>query len=386
MNPMNPMNPMPPMPLFSATTVLRGVAFLALLCTVLLPAWSDAPDDIGLPRPPSGPPGLPHGLPGVAEGRCLTYVATDKPVYRTGEKVYVRGVVLDAATHAPLPADAPPQALVQVVGPKGDVVASGYVNGQDSVLGFAWDVPAEQAGGEYTAKVTLPLAGLRAGRAEVRRPRLPCPAAQEPDRLPPRRLRPRRRRRRHAARRARRGRHPRRRQGHRHRAGGRGRGVQRPGRRRSRGQLHRPLQAARSRSSAARGRWRWRSRTAAWSRRPPRPSPSCCRPSTWASTPRAATWSPGLANRVYFEARTPAQKPADLAGVVIDAAGKEVAPFRTEHEGRGRFEFTPAKGEKYALKISQPAGHQADVRPAGREGQPASCCGRRRTWSARRAR
>src|SRR5262249_5914700 len=39
----------------------------------------------------------------------------------------------------------------------------------------------------------------------------------------------------------------------------------------------------------------------------------------------------GLPNRVYIEGRTPAQKPADMAGVIVNAAGKEVATFRTEH-------------------------------------------------------
>src|SRR5690349_24656111 len=34
--------------------------------------------------------------------RYLTHVSTDKPIYRTGERVYVRGVVLGANDHAPL--------------------------------------------------------------------------------------------------------------------------------------------------------------------------------------------------------------------------------------------------------------------------------------------
>ena len=33
--------------------------------------------------------------------RYLTYVSTDKPIYRPGETVYVRGVMLDAATRVP---------------------------------------------------------------------------------------------------------------------------------------------------------------------------------------------------------------------------------------------------------------------------------------------
>src|SRR6185295_9064165 len=64
----------------------------------------------------------------------------------------------------------------------------------------------------------------------------------------------------------------------------------------------------------------------------------------------------GLLNRVYVEGRTPAQKPADMAGVIVNAAGREVARFHTEHEGRGRFFFTPAKGEAYSLRVTEPAG------------------------------
>ena len=64
----------------------------------------------------------------------------------------------------------------------------------------------------------------------------------------------------------------------------------------------------------------------------------------------------GLSSRVYFEARTPAKKPADIAGMVVDGRGKQVALFATEHEGRGRFELTPVAGETYRLKITRPSG------------------------------
>ena len=37
--------------------------------------------------------------------RYLTSVSTDKPIYHPGEKVYARGAVLHAFTHAPLPAN-----------------------------------------------------------------------------------------------------------------------------------------------------------------------------------------------------------------------------------------------------------------------------------------
>src|SRR5689334_21866606 len=66
----------------------------------------------------------------------------------------------------------------------------------------------------------------------------------------------------------------------------------------------------------------------------------------------------GLPTRVYFEGRTPAQKPADLAGVIVNRAGREVGKFRSEHEGRGRFILSPVKGEAYSLRVSKPAGIQ----------------------------
>src|SRR5207249_1083121 len=39
----------------------------------------------------------------------------------------------------------------------------------------------------------------------------------------------------------------------------------------------------------------------------------------------------GVATRFYFQARTPAQKPADVTGVIVDERGQTVAHFRSEH-------------------------------------------------------
>ena len=91
--------------------------------------------------------------------RYLTFVSTDKPIYRAGEKVYVRGVLLNAADRKPLPANQQTQTTIEVKGPKGDTVASGFAPTQDSAWGFAWEVPQGQAGGEYTIKATYPWHG-----------------------------------------------------------------------------------------------------------------------------------------------------------------------------------------------------------------------------------
>lgn len=139
------------------------------------------------------------------EDRYLTHLATDKPIYRAKETVYVRGTVLHAFTQKPIEDYSKEievlnekvkdiqqgrveQALnedekreiinklrteraalqrhsrfspmVEIKDPKGATVVSGRTNIQDSTLGFKWEVPEGQAGGEYTVKVTYPWSGL----------------------------------------------------------------------------------------------------------------------------------------------------------------------------------------------------------------------------------
>src|SRR5262245_36719617 len=102
-----------------------------------------------------GRPQMPANLGSIE--RYQAHLATDKPIYRTGEKVYVRSVVLRADGHSPI-ASSPGQtgtASFEIKGPKGDTVASGASAIIDSVAGFSWDIPASQAGGEYTVRVSL---------------------------------------------------------------------------------------------------------------------------------------------------------------------------------------------------------------------------------------
>src|SRR6266699_6373382 len=100
----------------------------------------------------------PFGAPPIAGDsgaeRYLTHVATDKPIYRTGEKLYVRAAVLRANGHSPM--TSPGTASFEIKGPKGDTVASGASALIDSVAAFSWDIPASQAGGEYTVRIFHP--------------------------------------------------------------------------------------------------------------------------------------------------------------------------------------------------------------------------------------
>ncbi|ACY15669.1 MG2 domain-containing protein [Haliangium ochraceum] len=78
----------------------------------------------------------------------------------------------------------------------------------------------------------------------------------------------------------------------------------------------------------------------------------------------------GLPGRVYFQAKNPLGKPADIAGRVLDDRGQVVAQFSSLHNGMGRFELTPAKGRIYHVEVTSPRGIEAPftVPPARPDG------------------
>ncbi len=301
--------------------------------------------------------------------RYLTHVSTDKPVYRPGETLYVRGAILHHASHKPLAEAAQVTALVEIQGPKGDTVASGFVASQRSVLGYTWAIPEEQAGGEYTIKVTYPGFGhapavrkfdVRAYRAprlksqieflrdgygpgddvtatlEVHRAEGGAPVGAQVTVIA--------------------------------RLDGAdvfrgGTVVDEYGQCYTRFKL--PEEIRRGEGTLA-----WVIEDGGVVETASKTIPILLQTVDLTAYPEGGELVAGLPNRVYYEAFTPAKKPADLAGAVLDAEGREVALFRSEHEGRGRFEFTPKTGASYSLKITEPSGIKKlfplpEVKPEG---------------------
>jgi alpha-2-macroglobulin-like protein len=288
--------------------------------------------------------------------RYLTHVATDKPIYRSGEKVYVRGTVLSADGHSPMVVGqgSSRTASFEIKGPKGDTITSGISPIIDSVVGFAWDIPAGQAGGEYTVRISHSWSDTPAERKfdirAYRAPRLKSQIVFVRD--------------------------------------GYGPGDTVAGSlhvERAEGGI--PVGARVSVSARVDGSEIWKGATridgsgnaAADFKLPAaiargegvlamviedggtvetatKTIPILLQTIDLAIYPEGGDLIAGLPNRVYIEGRTPAKKPADMAGIIVNASGKQVAAFRTEHEGRGRFSFVPVKGEAYSLRVTQPAG------------------------------
>ncbi|REG37259.1 uncharacterized protein YfaS (alpha-2-macroglobulin family) [Archangium gephyra] len=287
-------------------------------------------------------------------GRSLTFISTDKPLYRPGEQVMARGLVLEARAHTPLAHQV--LAHVEVRGPKGDVVTSARVLSEHSVWGYSWTVPGDMAGGEYTLSVSYPYTGdapaerkfdVRAYRA----PRLKSqieflrdgygPGDTVTATLDVKRAE---------------GGVP---SGARVTATALVDGVtaaQVTGVVDARGlctvSFKLPGQIERGEGSLA-----FAIADGGVVETAAKTIPILLRTLDLTLYPEGGDLVAGLPSRVYFQALTPAHKPADLSGAVIElATGRVVAPVRSEHEGRGRFELTPKAGVKYALRIDEPSG------------------------------
>jgi alpha-2-macroglobulin-like protein len=337
--------------LFTCSVVLSLLAVLSTRATVLTSAGE-------------------HPIVGKATTESLggtdryqTFISSDKPIYQSGETVYVRGVILNAANHKPMAGGQPANATVQVQGPKGDVVTTRTALTQDSVWAFTWRVPPGQAGGEYTIRATYPWQGLPPAERKFdirayRAPRLnshitflrdgygageKVTATLEVKRAE--------------------GGVP---EGARVTVNARVDGTAIGG---GAGKVDAkglctvsfdlPGDIPRGEGTLALviedgGTVETASKTI----------PILLHTIDLQMFPEGGDLIAGYKNRVYVQAVQPNGKPADLvATVVSDEMGQRngrqnatVAEFRTEHEGRGRFEFIPDVQRHYSLKILKPAG------------------------------
>ena len=287
--------------------------------------------------------------------RFLTHLSTDKPMYKPGETMYLRAVLLHHQTRKPLPKNAQAIGTITVEGPKGDKVASGWLGSQDSVAGFSWKIPKDLAGGEYTAKVAYPQQGYTAAERKFdirvyRAPRMKSqikflrdgygPSDKVAATLNVTRA-----------------------------EGGVPAGARVTYTARVDGQ-----QVAEGKTNVddegnavakfqlpddirrGEGTLAMVIEDGGVIENASKTIPILLQTVDLTMYPEGGDLVAGLPARVYYEAFTPAKKPADLAGEIVDGEGNVVTKFRSKHEGRGQFGFTPETDQKYTMRITEPSG------------------------------
>lgn len=311
-------------------TSLFGASLLAL---VLLGANTVTPEKLGGAK------------------RLLAYLASDKPVYRSGETVRLRAVALQADNN--LPVRDYQQVRFTVTGPRGDKVFQQFASLQDSTTGVGWTIPPGTPGGTYKAEVTVGGSAPAEREFEVRSytpPRLRSqieflrkgysPGEEVAATLQVTRA-----------------------------EGGIPAGakvnvsatvdgkaffhaadltVDKNGLCEVKFKLPEKLESADGSlvfSVADGGVVENAGKTI----------PILLNNFNIDFYPEGGDLIAGLENRVYFQARRADGKPADIAGKIL-LDDKEVASLKTLHEGRGVFSFKPEAGGKYVLTLTEPGG------------------------------
>jgi len=303
------------------------------------------------------------------ETRYMNYISTDKPIYRPGENVYLRAVVLSGEN---LPVD--------VENSKKGIVLGGYANFtiknakgenvkhlrgiiKDSVAGAVWNIPEGMAGGSYTVSVKCPSLGTPEAKREFdilsyRVARLKTDIEFERESYGP---------------------------------GDEVKAVLTV----SRAEGGVPENAAITATATLDGKVVFQNKSSTLTKsgkcsvsfRLPekivkgdgvlnfvvkdggtvesasKTIPIVLKNLKIEFYPESGDLISGVSNRVYFSATLVSLgKPGDISGKIyeLDADGKiagdAVASLRSVHEGRGVFSFKPVNGKRYALKISKPTG------------------------------
>jgi len=289
------------------------------------------------------------------EERYRGHIALDKPIYRPGESVYARVTILDVRNNEPFNDGESLNATTEIKGPKGDIVSSGYAQGLDSVLGFSWKIPAEQAGGEYLLKVSFPSNGFPPAERKFdirafRAPRLKSQIVFLRDGYGP-------------GDKAAASLHVERAEG----------GIPEGARvnisarvdgneiHASTGKIDREgnCQAVfdlPANIEKGEGTLAMSIEDGGIVETAAKTIPILLQSLDVQIYPEGGDLVEGIQSRVYIEAKNFSQKPADISGIIKDDSGKTVTEFTTEHLGRGRFSFTPQKGTSYFLHITKPSG------------------------------
>lgn len=306
-------------------------------------------------------------LAGIAAGtnaadkptRFQSHIALDKPIYRPGEMVWIRTTVLDAVSHKPMPHQMGAQ--IEVRGPSGAIVHRTSVQLRDSVMGSGWSIPKSLPGGVYKLKVKVGGSAIPAAERtfEVRRFRQrrlktqleflrkgygPGDTVQASLKVA-------------------------------RSEGGIPAGAEVIVVGRVDGQeIHRSTAkvtpegfcsvafALPEEMKTGQGSLTLVIRDGGVVESASKTLPILLDSLQLSAFPEGGDLVAGLPGGLYIQAKTPWGDPADVTAEVIDQTGRSVALFSTQHEGRGRTDFTPAAGSSYTLRILRPAGIKTTVK------------------------
>lgn len=279
----------------------------------------------------------------------LAHLTVDKPLYRPGETVYLRAVLLDRATLS----ERPGSYRVRVTDPKGAVLWASIARPERGVFGRPWPLPEAAVGGNYAFELRddrdqvtierVPFTVLRFQATKLMKTIALDRASYEPGATGTADVTVLR-------------------QGSGAAAGARARGAlvvdgaetwsaeaELDSEGRARFQFAVPADVERG---EARFVARVEDRGIVETELKPFTIPTGVL--AVAFYPESGRLLAGADNVVYAEVTDSLGRPADATGRILDATGSTVARFETLHQGRARFRLVPELGAEYRLEFDRP--------------------------------
>jgi len=292
--------------------------------------------------------------------RYLVYASTDKPIYRSGESVYFRSIILNAADNTPVK-DVVPYISVKVKDPKGAIVFQGSSRSKNSSAGTKWTIPQGKAGGIYKAifkcgnlgtpetertfeirayrppRLKSQIEFVREGYGPGDKVSASVKVTRAEGGIP---------------------------------AGAKVNVIARVDGKEIFNKTNLKINkdgncstefSLPEKISVGDGTLAFVIEDGGVVETASKTIPILLQTMNVAFYPEGGDLAAGLPCRVYVQAKRPDGKPADIAGKIVvmkdgKASSKSVAEFKTFHEGRGIFSFTPEKDKKYALLLDKPSG------------------------------
>lgn len=85
--------------------------------------------------------------------RYASYLSTDRGVYKPGDTLFIRALILEADTNSGINRNI--ESTIQVIGPRGDIYTEEYIYSNSGTFSNQWTIPSDLPGGEYTIKMNF---------------------------------------------------------------------------------------------------------------------------------------------------------------------------------------------------------------------------------------
>jgi len=102
------------------------------------------------------------------QDRYLTHISTDKPIYKLGDTIYFRFVIINGLTQKTISKKRKFNTQIKILGPKGDTITTlSPSKVKYSTISAYWKIPEETSGGVYKIQFSSTTFGFPSSERKI---------------------------------------------------------------------------------------------------------------------------------------------------------------------------------------------------------------------------